>query len=139
MIIDCHGHYTTEPAQLKRFRQAQLAALDGGGAAPELEAISDDEVRESVESNQLRILRERGGDVMIFSPKASGMEHHVTDPAAPRYLDAAALRTPSVAEGMVRVAHPIRYLGRKEFDAFTRVEAEKYRSIIEAAGMRQAD
>ena len=35
MIIDCHGHYTTEPAQLTRFRQAQLAALDGGtGAGP---------------------------------------------------------------------------------------------------------
>jgi 4-oxalmesaconate hydratase len=80
VIIDCHGHYTTEPAQLKRFRQAQLAALDGG-VAPELEAISDDEVRESVEANQLRVLRERGGDLMIFSPRASGMEHHVADPA----------------------------------------------------------
>jgi hypothetical protein len=37
------------------------------------------------------------------------------------------------------VAHPIRYLGRQEFAAFTRAEAEKYRGIIEAAGMRQAD
>jgi 4-oxalmesaconate hydratase len=81
LIIDIHGHYTTEPAQLKRFRQAQKAALENGGAAPELEAISDDEVRESVEGNQLRILRERGGDLMIFSPRASGMEHHVPDPA----------------------------------------------------------
>jgi 4-oxalmesaconate hydratase len=81
VIIDCHGHYTTEPAQLKRFRKAQLAALDGGSAAPQLESISDDELRESVEGNQLRVLRERGGDVMIFSPRASGMEHHVPDPA----------------------------------------------------------
>jgi 4-oxalmesaconate hydratase len=81
VIIDCHGHYTTEPAQLKRFRQAQLAALGGGGATPALEVISDDEVRESVEANQLRVLRERGGDLMIFSPRASGMEHHVADPA----------------------------------------------------------
>ena len=77
MIIDCHGHYTTAPAQLQRFRDAQLA----GGPAPVLEPISDDELRESVENNQLRILRERGGDLMIFSPKASGMEHHVPDPA----------------------------------------------------------
>ena len=23
MIIDCHGHYTTEPNDLKRFRQEQ--------------------------------------------------------------------------------------------------------------------
>jgi 4-oxalmesaconate hydratase len=80
-IIDVHGHYTTAPAQLQRFRDAQLAALDSGGATPALEAISDGELRDSVEPNQLRILRERGGDVMIFSPKASGMEHHVTDPA----------------------------------------------------------
>jgi 4-oxalmesaconate hydratase len=81
VIIDVHGHYTTEPDQLKQFRRAQLAALDGGDAAPQLAAISDDEVRESVEKNQLRILRERGGDVMVFSPRASGMGHHVTDPA----------------------------------------------------------
>ena len=81
MIIDVHGHYTTAPKQLQRFRDAQLAALDTGGAAPSLAAISDDELRDSVEDNQLRILRERGGDVMVFSPKASGMEHHVGDPA----------------------------------------------------------
>jgi 4-oxalmesaconate hydratase len=81
MIIDCHGHYTTAPAQLQRFRDAQLAALDGSAPAPELDSISDDELRESVENNQLRILRERGGDLMIFSPKASAMEHHVPDPA----------------------------------------------------------
>jgi 4-oxalmesaconate hydratase len=81
VIIDCHGHYTTEPAQLRRFRQAQLAAVENGGPAPRLESISDDELRESVEKNQLRVLRERGGDLMIFSPRASGMEHHVPDPA----------------------------------------------------------
>ena len=49
--------------------------------APTLAKISDDELRESVEPNQLRILRERGGDLMLFSPKASGMEHHVARPA----------------------------------------------------------
>jgi 4-oxalmesaconate hydratase len=81
VIIDCHGHYTTAPKQLQLFRDAQLAALESGGAAPELQSISDEELRDSVEDNQLRILRERGGDVMIFSPKASAMEHHVADPA----------------------------------------------------------
>jgi 4-oxalmesaconate hydratase len=80
VIIDCHGHYTTAPAQLQRFRDAQLARLRSGGPAPVLEPISDEELRASVEDNQLRILRERGGDFMIFSPKASGMEHHVPDP-----------------------------------------------------------
>ncbi|WP_326836467.1 amidohydrolase family protein [Amycolatopsis rhabdoformis] len=76
MIIDSHGHYTTAPAALSRFRAAQL---DGEPAV--LEPVSDDELRESVEDNQLRVLRDRGGDLMLFSPKASGMEHHVEDPA----------------------------------------------------------
>jgi 4-oxalmesaconate hydratase len=74
VIIDIHGHYTTEPAQLFAFRKAQLA-----GENVTLAAISDDELRESVEPNQLRVLRERGGDLMVFSPRASGMEHHVPD------------------------------------------------------------
>jgi 4-oxalmesaconate hydratase len=75
VIIDIHGHYTTAPAALQDFRDAQLAA---GRAV--MAPVSDDELRESVEGNQLRVLRERGGDVMLFSPKASGMEHHVPDP-----------------------------------------------------------
>ena len=76
MIVDVHGHYTTAPAQLQAFREAQLS-----GTSAVLAPISDDELRDSVEDNQLRVLRARGGDVMIFSPKASGMEHHVADPA----------------------------------------------------------
>jgi 4-oxalmesaconate hydratase len=74
VIIDIHGHYTTEPAQLFAFRKAQLAGENGT-----LAAISDDELRESVEPNQLRVLQERGGDLMVLSPRASGMEHHVPD------------------------------------------------------------
>ncbi len=27
LVIDCHGHYTTEPKALLTFRQAQIAAL----------------------------------------------------------------------------------------------------------------
>jgi 4-oxalmesaconate hydratase len=80
LIIDCHGHYTTAPAAHKRFREAQLA----GDREPAPAQISDDEIRESIESNQLRLLRERGGDLMIFSPQASSMEHHVPDPATAR-------------------------------------------------------
>lgn len=80
MIIDIHGHYTTAPATLQQFRDAQLA-----GQSPDPEAlwssISDDRLRASVQDNQIRILRERGGDLMLFSPKASGMEHHVPDAA----------------------------------------------------------
>ncbi|MEO3856394.1 amidohydrolase family protein [Acrocarpospora sp. B8E8] len=85
MIIDCHGHYTTAPAALGAFRDDQLARLaDQGRPAPRLAAISDDAIRESIEGTQLRLLRERGGDLMIFSPRASGMAHHVADPATAR-------------------------------------------------------
>jgi 4-oxalmesaconate hydratase len=81
VIIDIHGHYTTTPPAHQQFRDAQLAALaDPSASRPKPASISDDEVRESIEGNQLRILRERGGDLMVFSPKASGMEHHVPDP-----------------------------------------------------------
>ena len=82
MIIDCHGHYTTAPPALKAFRQAQLARLtDPSLPEPELGEIADEDIRESIESNQLRLLRERGGDLMIFSPQASAMEHHVAHAA----------------------------------------------------------
>jgi 4-oxalmesaconate hydratase len=80
VIIDCHGHYTTVPEAHKEFRRTQLA----GDPEPPPTQISDDEVRESIEANQLRLLRERGGDLMIFSPQASAMEHHVTDVATAR-------------------------------------------------------
>jgi len=76
VIIDCHGHYTTSPPAHKAFREAQLAGLDPAPAE-----ISDEEIAESVESNQLRMQRERGVDFTIFSPQASAMEHHVPDPA----------------------------------------------------------
>jgi 4-oxalmesaconate hydratase len=80
VIIDCHGHYTTTPPAHQGFRDAQLARLaDPSRPAPAAAQISDDEVRESIENNQLRVLRERGGDLVVFSPRASAMEQHVPD------------------------------------------------------------
>jgi len=79
MIIDCHGHYTTAPAAHQDYRNAQLAAFNAGRPLPKPGAVSDDEIRESVEANQLKLLRERGADMTIFSPRASAMAHHVGD------------------------------------------------------------
>jgi len=82
MIIDCHGHYTTEPKAFMDYRKAQIAHFDDPTAPrPVLGAISDDEIRESIINNQLRALKERGADMTIFSPRASGMGHHVGDEA----------------------------------------------------------
>jgi 4-oxalmesaconate hydratase len=82
VIIECHGHYTTTPDAHQSFRDAQLARLtDLSMPEPTPADISDDAIRESIENNQLKLLRERGGDLMLFSPRAAGMEHHVADPA----------------------------------------------------------
>ena len=79
MIVDCHGHYTTAPAPLQDFRASQLAALADGSPAPSPDdiAISDDQIRESLENAQLKLQRERGTDLTIFSPRASAMAHHI--------------------------------------------------------------
>jgi len=85
MIIDCHGHYTTTPKEHQAFRDAQLVRLaDPNLPEPPPAEISDEQIHDSIERNQLRLLRERGGDLMLFSPKASGMEHHVADLATAR-------------------------------------------------------
>ena len=79
MIIDCHGHYTTAPKQLQAYRDGQIAALKAGAAAERgVLAISDDELRESVQP-QLTFQRDRGTDLTIFSPRASAMSHHIGD------------------------------------------------------------
>jgi len=81
MIIDCHGHYTTAPDAHSSWREAQRAAFDAGRTPPPYPAISDDEIRESVELSQLRLMDERGVDLTVFSPRASAMGHHVGDEA----------------------------------------------------------
>ena len=85
MIIDCHGHYTTAPSKLQSYRDAQIAHFeDPVRPLADLETVSDDEIRESIEENQLKALRERGADMTIFSPKASAMAHHIGDEAVSR-------------------------------------------------------
>ena len=79
MIIDCHGHYTVLPKAHDEWRGAQTAAFKSAGEYPPYPAISDDEIRETIEANQLRLLKERGADMTIFSPRASAMAPHVGD------------------------------------------------------------
>ncbi len=81
MIIDCHGHYTTAPKGLQAWRDDQLASLKDPSRTPARGhvTISDDEIRESLEKAQLKLQRDRGTDVTIFSPRASAMAHHLGD------------------------------------------------------------
>lgn len=83
MIIDCHGHYTTAPAGLKVFRALQISAM--GRPSKGLVNISDDEIRTSLEESQIRLMDERGIDVMLLSPMASAMGHHFGSALISRY------------------------------------------------------
>ncbi len=81
LIIDCHGHYTVLPKGHDAWREEQKAAFKEGRQPPPYPEISDDEIRETIESNQLKLIKERGADLTIFSPRASAMAHHVGDQA----------------------------------------------------------
>ena len=82
-VIDCHGHYTTEPQELLDWRKRQIAAINDPGQRPSVDElkISDDQLCASVENAQLRLQRDRGTSVTLFSPRASGMSHHIGDAA----------------------------------------------------------
>ncbi|GMM93399.1 amidohydrolase family protein [Qipengyuania sp. MTN3-11] len=81
LIIDCHGHYTTAPAAHSDWREKQKGAYRAGETPPPYPDISDDQIRETLEANQLRLLRERGADMTLFSPRASAMAPHIGDEA----------------------------------------------------------
>jgi 4-oxalmesaconate hydratase len=81
VIIDCHGHYTTAPTPHNQWRDSQLQAFLAGEPTPPYPNISDDEITETIEQNQLKLLSERGADMTIFSPRASAMAHHEGDAA----------------------------------------------------------
>jgi len=81
VIIDIHGHYTTAPPALEAWRKRQIAAIGDPSSAPKVSEllISDDDIRETIESNQLRLMKQRGSDLTVFSPRASFMAHHIGD------------------------------------------------------------
>ena len=79
LIIDCHGHYTTAPPQHDEWREAQVAAFKAGEVPPPYPTITDAEIRQTIEANQLKLLKERGVDMTIFSPRASTMGPHIGD------------------------------------------------------------
>ena len=68
LIIDCHGHYTTAPKALEAWRNQQIAGIQDATIMPRAAdlVISDDELRDSIESNQLKLMKERGSDITLF-------------------------------------------------------------------------
>lgn len=88
MIIDCHGHYTTAPDELEQYREQQKKEL---AIDPEFKHskgsvnITDAQLVESLENNQLRLQRERNTDLTIMSPRASWMGHHIGNHLTSQY------------------------------------------------------
>lgn len=78
MIIDCHGHFTSEPESHHAFRREQLAYASGQlHAAPAYTPLADETLSATIAANQLRLQAERGTDFTLLSPRASGMGHHI--------------------------------------------------------------
>ncbi|TXH70583.1 MAG: amidohydrolase, partial [Thiothrix sp.] len=80
LIIDCHGHYTTAPDELGNYREQQKKDVKADPLFEHVKGmvnISDDQIRDSLEGAQLKLQRERGTDIAIFSPRASWMGHHL--------------------------------------------------------------
>jgi len=83
MIIDIHGHYTTYPPGVEAYRGAQIAQM--GAPTKGQMNVTDEEIRHSIETGQLKLQRERGTDLTIFSPRASWMGHHFGNELISRY------------------------------------------------------
>ncbi|MPZ14400.1 MAG: amidohydrolase family protein [Chloroflexi bacterium] len=83
MIIDIHGHYTTAPAELWAYRAHQISNL--GRPTKGSLNISDERIRETIEEGQLKLQRERGTDLTLFSPRAASMGHHFGGELVSRY------------------------------------------------------
>ncbi|KWF05546.1 amidohydrolase family protein [Burkholderia pseudomultivorans] len=79
MIIDCHGHFTTVPATFKDWRAKQVHYANDPANAPSRDEarVSDDEIRDAIINGQLKLQRERGSDLTLFSPIAGLMSHHL--------------------------------------------------------------
>lgn len=63
IVIDIHGHYTTAPKALEDWRNRQIAGIKDSTLMPKAAElrISDDALRESIETNQLAKMRARLG------------------------------------------------------------------------------
>ncbi len=82
MIIDVHAHYTQAPPQLDAFRGWQVSQQNQ--PSRHKLAISDDMIVQSLQGN-LRQMRDRGIDRVMFSPRASGMGHDFGSAQISRY------------------------------------------------------
>jgi 4-oxalmesaconate hydratase len=82
MIIDCHAHYTTAPAELPGYRGRQI--IDQARPARAKLQISDEQLAQSMQG-QFERMAGSGIDRLMFSPQASAMGHHFGSELVSRY------------------------------------------------------
>ncbi|MBY0334296.1 MAG: tripartite tricarboxylate transporter substrate binding protein [Acetobacteraceae bacterium] len=86
-------------------------------------------------------LRELGHDLGFFIWQGFFAPKGTPEPVLDRLEAAceAVLKRPAVAEGLARIVTPVRWRNRRDLAAFVAAESAKYRELIEAAGLRQAE
>lgn len=82
MIVDCHAHYTTAPAQLQAYRGRQI--IDLAKPVRAKLQISDEGLAQSMQG-QFKRMADSGIDRLMFSPQASAMGHHFGSELVSRY------------------------------------------------------
>ncbi len=82
MIVDVHAHYTQASAKLDAYRGRQVGSQNKPVKGSL--GISDDEIVASLQGN-IRQMRDRGIDRLMFSPRASGMGHDFGNELISRY------------------------------------------------------
>lgn len=117
------------------------ADLPGGLRANNLVAVGVMAESRTAEFPEVPTLREQGFDLVssiwagLYAPAATPPEFLARAEAA----CAQALRAPATVEGFARIATPIIFRGQRDFAAFQQAEFEKYRAVVQAAGIRPGD
>lgn len=109
--------------------------------ANNLQAIAVLAERRTPEFPDTPTLREQGLD-MVYSIWSGLFAPAGTPPEFLARMEAAcerALRAPAVVEGFQRLATPIVFRNQRDFAGFWQSELEKFRGIVQAAGIRPGD
>ena len=106
LVIDCHGHYTTEPKALRRSAQAPDRRRIGHPSRRRAPTNSRSATTKCARASKARssgCSASAAPTSTIFSPRASGMGHHVGDAAVTAATGRGSRTTdPSRADSSIR-------------------------------------
>jgi tripartite-type tricarboxylate transporter receptor subunit TctC len=117
------------------------ADLPGGLRANNLVGVGVMAEARTAEFPEVPTLREQGFDLVysiwagLYAPAATPPDMLARVEAACRH----ALQAPAAIEGFARLSTPITFRGQRDFAGFQQAEFEKYRAIVQQAGIRPGD